>query len=187
MAMTLPWFGGGLGTGSQSQQRLGSSGLGFNIPSDLYASSGSGSKSQSYSGLLGNLQSQFLEPYLKEAMPLQKQYSQVLSQLASPSSFIEAYRPVQKSLFNNMINDLSNRGILDSTVASNTLAQGGQNLASTYLQQLMGIANLFGQGQGSILSGLNLGTGSTGTSTSQSYQEDPLEPYRLMAQLLGYM
>jgi hypothetical protein len=113
-----------------------------------------------------------------QATPAIADYQKTLKSLASPASFISAYKPVQKGINESLINSLANKGILQSQQANNILGTSAQNVTSQYLQKLMELAGV--QAQGTALP-LSIADAMKYTS---SYQANPLAPYELMAQIL---
>lgn len=143
----------------------------WNIPSDVYPTT------TTYSGLPLSIQTQ-LASLFGQATPAIADYQKTLKSLASPASFISAYKPVQKGINESLINSLANKGILQSQQANNILGTSAQNVTSQYLQKLMELAGV--QAQGTALP-LSIADAMKYTS---SYQANPLAPYELMAQIL---
>ena len=159
----------------------------FDIPSDVYPYSKS--TTQSRTGLdWGTDFGQVLQPLLQEStqqLPgllsglvptLQGQYSNLMKKALGPQAF------------QGTLNQLAQRGMLDSTVAGDALSKTATNIMS----------DIGDKGYTSLLQGLlaqtqlptqlgNLGQLlQTSTSAGESITEQPLAPYELMARMLMY-
>lgn len=106
------------------------------------------------------------------------QYSNLLSSMASPASYISAQMPVQKALNEGLIRDLANKGILSSTQAEQILTESANKVPYSYLQNLKDIAPLFGAGVNTFADLANAGR------YSESKITDPMAPYRTLGDLL---
>jgi len=159
----------------------------FDIPTDVYPTSKS--TQQSSSGMdWGNEFGQTLMPALQQStqqLPgllssltptLQGQYSSLMKQALGPEAF------------QGTLNQLSNKGMLNSTVAGDAMAGTASNIAT----------NVGNKGYESLLQGLLAQTqlpgqlGNLGQllqkseSTGESITEQPNAPYELMAKMLMY-
>lgn len=187
----------------------------FNIPLDAFPWSGnisqsqnlalntSGSSGGSRSGIDWNL------PFMKSLMPqLNTSVSSLMDTANNLGTTIgDKYSALMRqglgpSAFQGTLNQLSNRGMLQSNVASDTLARAGTNIMQDIANR--GFDALLAGAQAkmqvpSILGSLaNLGQTSTsgygstsqgisgGTSNQRSYSANPLAPYELFSNLLRY-
>ena len=167
----------------------------FNIPTNLYSTSGSTSQNQSnqQSGIDWNT------PFMQQILPsltgaatnlqpnvdamkqtLQDQYSNMMREALGPGAL------------QGTLNQLAGRNMLNSQVASDALRGVSRDIMKDVANR--GYESLLAQQAAqmevpSILGNLaELGRRSTGTSTgtSTSSTQNPLEPYQLMAQLMMY-
>jgi hypothetical protein len=185
------------GTGKSASGTTGASS--FNIPTNLFptshSSSGGTSSNESQSGINWSrpVAAQMENPIITagQALPgvvnnmgetIQGQYANAMRQAMGPNQF------------QGTLNQLAQRGMLGSNVASDTLAQaqnqaaqdianqGFQSQLSQYAaqMQLPGIL-------GNIAQLANESTGKgTSTSSSSSSSQNPLAPYELMARMMTY-
>jgi hypothetical protein len=163
----------------------------FNIPFDVYPQSSSWGNTGSMSGINWNdpvskgILNQLLSsaqglPDLAKQLPgtLQDMYSNLMRSALKPSAF------------QGVINDLASRGLLNSTIAKDTLATTAKDIAQ----------NIGETGYQSLLQGLNaqmnvpsvlaeiakLGQQTSSFGNQGSSNIDPLAPYQLYANLLTY-
>ena len=159
----------------------------FNIPSEVYPYSQSSTQSKSgtdwgsqYGTTLLPLLQQSTEQlpgFLSQISPLlQGQHTSLLKKALSPEAF------------QGTLNQLASRGVLDSSIASDTLSKTATGLISeigdkAYTSNLQGLLsqaqlpNMFG-GLADLLKKTE--------SVSESITEQPLAPYELMANMLMY-
>lgn len=170
-AQPAPASTGGTGGTTDTTGATGGTG-GFNIPTNLFPTSGS------VSGLSPDV-AQWVFDQLKTNYPqMFSGYQNTLNQLSSPESFIKAYEPIQQGLFKNLLDQYGQKGTLSSSVMSDALAQAMQWGPQAYYQNLANTANLYGQGVGTTQGLLNPLSGSVSSSTN------PLAPYELMANMI---
>lgn len=134
-------------------------------------------RTTAYTGLPPEVIAQ-VQGMLGKTAPLIDQYSKLLGSLASPASFISAYGPTYKALIQKDIKNLAERGILDSEIAKETLAETSNKLPLAYIQKLGEIAETMKGGAG-LYSDL---LGNLKYSASESVSPSG---YELMARILG--
>jgi len=171
----------------------------YNVPTDLFPSTNQSSQSSGSSNSRSGIN--FQSPVTAAIMPdlirsgqnlqgnvdamggrLQDLYANQMRRAFDPNNF------------QGLLNRLSNRGVMDSSIAENTLAQAGSmaskaiadkafesNLAQSQAQlQVPNIlAGIAGLGQESVSEG-------TQAASSQSSTQDPLAPYQLMADYMFF-
>ncbi len=162
----------------------------YNIPTDVYPTTTSTGSSSSRSGInwdnplnkaiLPNLigAGQGLQGYVDTlGAGLQDKYANQMRRAFSPENF------------QGVLNSLSNRGMLNSTIAENTLAKGSNLAAKTIADQAFEANIAQAQNQmavpGILANIASLGQQTTSDSKTSSTSTNPLAPYELMSSLMG--
>lgn len=165
---------------------------------NLYQSSTSGSNQSSqgntFSGLDANYRNQIASGTIPQLLQAVSGLNSVPQQTANAATNLYSNMLNQgiNSSLQGVLNQLASRGILNSSVASDTLSKTAQDLIQTnannaYQSQIdsgkmqMLIPNILSSIMG--LSSYNQGNTSS-TGTSGSYASDPLEPYTMLANFL---
>ena len=111
-----------------------------------------------------------LKDYMAKASSSLSGYQSVLNNMLNPSNFAAAYKPAYDEVVQKGINDLSSKGMINSTVAGDTLAKSGNAVTSQYLQRLLDIASQMGTASSLPISIANALQQSKSTNQAGAYE-----------------
>lgn len=171
--------GGGGGTGGGGTGGTGGGGGGFNIPTDVFP------QSMRFSGV--NWQGPIAGPLADQIVSQAQNLPGLAEQLPGllQNYFGNLMRTGLNDAFQGEINSLASRGMLDSSVAADTLAGAGTNIMEQignkgYESMLQGLrSQMEVPGQMAQIAGLD--------QVSFAQDQNPLAPYALMADVLALM
>ena len=176
---------------AQDAQRTNANKAGFNIPMSTYPYSSSSSAQNSTSAIdwssqLGQTLLPMIQNWSKRIPGLAENLSETL-QGQYKTMMREALQP---QAFQGVLNQLANRGVLDSSITSNALSDTASRIAEGigkqgYLSALQGIdAQMRVPGMlGQIA---ELARTSEAQAVSRAESGNPLAPYELMAKMMMY-
>ncbi len=154
----------------------------LDIPTPTGNTDYSESNSSTYSGLSDEQMAQ-LNTVLETMLPWAGDYNTVLKNLSSPATFIESYKPVQDSLIKTELNKLVNKGLMSSSDADLMYKEVLNQAPAAYLQNLGTVADAYGAGMDKLMSALDAGRVTSGSSSS--YSETPSTNWQIMIDALG--